>query len=169
MKYGLMVVVAALLALLVASPVQALTQDEAQQMVDSVGCKATVSMYPDESFNAYYSPYGFIHLYGFDKLPETWQRYVLWHEVGHCIQMREDAWRKLASRGPHEIEWDADAYAIRKMAEEGIDGAEVNEAIWAWVYQQYGWEGYDRGAHGTSVDRITRGRLNRVITHVESP
>lgn len=165
MKYGLMVV-AALLALLVASPVAALTQDEAQQMVNSVGCVAEVSVVAREDFNAYYG-YGRIFLYGFENLPEVWQRYVLWHEIGHCIQAREGVWNKLQAKGPYEIEWDADAYAIRKMAEEGIDGAEVNEAIWAWVAQTYDWKGTKNGAHGTSVDRITRGRLNRVITHVE--
>lgn len=169
MKYGLLAVVAAIL-IMFSSPVWALTQGEAQAIVDSTGCKAQVQMYqyPEEGFNAYYSSVGQIVTQGFEKLPESWQRHILYHEIGHCLQHKSGRMQGLRSRGPHELEWDADAYAIEKMAEEGVDGAELNAQIWAVLYQQTGSRGDDESPHGLFVERIIRGLLNRVRPHIES-
>ena len=163
----MLIAAAALLAFV--SPAWALTQDEAQQRASSVGCTATVVTVESTGFNAYYNQYNHeVILVGFDTLPETWQKLILWHEIGHCLQSQAGEFGSLRAKGPYELEWDADRFAIRQLAEEGIDGADLNATIWATVYQQYDYKGDEYDSHGTTVDRITRGNLNRVFTRVES-
>lgn len=167
MKCKWVILAAVLLMLLVASPAMALTQDEAQQMVKSVGCTADVFERYALSFNAYYdSSEHVIVLMGLQHLPESWQRFILWHETGHCLQMQSGRLSSLRYKGRYEVEWDADAFAIRQLAEEGVDGADLNHDIWGQLYRQYKYEGHEYDSHGTSVARITRGHLNRwVVKH----
>jgi len=153
----------ALLVLAFASPASALTQDEAQQMAQSVGCQATVrAMNSYEGFNAYYdSVSNAIYLINFSVIPESWQRLIAWHEIGHCLQWKEGRQVKLREAGLYEREWDADRFAIEMLTNEGIDGAELNASIWADIYRQFNYAGDADEAHGTLVGRITRGNLNR--------
>ena len=163
----MLIAAAALLAFV--SPAWALTQDEAQQMAKLVGCTATVESRPSTEVNAYYNSDSHeVVMIGFSNLPESWQRIILWHEVGHCLQWQDDRYGALRAKGPYELEWDADRFAIRQLAAEGIDGAELNSTIWADIYRQSKYEGDPDDTHGTLVGRITRGNLNRVFTRIES-
>ena len=166
---GLLLAIAVLIS---PPPVSAatITTSEAQETVASLGCSATVRSITSSEFNGYYRPDNHsITLIGLENLPLSWQRFVLLHETGHCLQFQDDSWQTIRARGPHELEWDADAYAIKKYGElYGGDGAEVMHEIWAWVHQEYGAKGNDSGPHGTYVDRITRGNLNRTTPRLEA-
>ncbi len=161
-----LIAAAALLILGLVGPASALTVDEAQQIVKATGCTATVYTYDSIEINAFYDPMGhnIILMNGLQQLPEQWQKFILLHETGHCLQGQAGRFEALRGRGIHELEWDADAYAISAME----DGAEINEQLLSWLYRTYNVEGHDGGPHGTIVDRITRGRLNRVQRHVEA-
>lgn len=157
MKRGLMVA-AALLILALASPALALTQDEAQQLVSATGCTAPVTYVEspyNDGFNAFYSPmYNRIVGINFSRLPDSWQRMIMLHEAGHCLGI--------------DNEWDADKFAIRQLAEYGIDGSEVSQEIWASLYRQYEIVGDANEEHGLVVERSVRSRLNRVVLKVEA-
>lgn len=165
---GLLLALAALTTPLSAS---AMDLQEMKDTVRSLGCTAAVSSIPSYGFNAYYNPRDHsITMIGADKLPENWQRLILLHETGHCLQFQNNEWQALRAAGPYELEWDADAFAIRQLdALYGIDGAELNAEIWSQLYRQYGFEGDLEDSHGLSVERITRGNLNRVRTIVQAP
>ena len=173
MKYGLMTVVAALVFAL-ASPAGALTQPEAQEMARSVGSDAKVYMVKngDGEFNGYYTVDMWegpvIVLIGFEHLSEPAQRFIAWHEIGHSLQYKNGEFGALRARGPYEVEWDADAFAIRQMSYEGVDGALVSEELWAYLYNRYRYKGKVDGPHGLSTGRVTRGNLNRVTVRVEA-
>lgn len=166
---GLSLVLAACLTLIPVTATKA-SSHWTQELVSSLGCTATVTSIDSSSFNAYYNPMDHgITLIGFDNLPLSWQRLILIHETGHCLQAQAGSFESLRARGPYEIEWDADAFAIRKLGEiYGLDGAALNAEVWATLYQQYGYEGDQYDVHGTSVDRITRGNLNRTTPRLES-
>jgi hypothetical protein len=120
-------------------------------------------------FNAYYdlSSHTIVTV-GFENLPLNWQRQILAHEVGHCLQNQESRFGELYARGPYEVEWDADAFAIKAVADRwGLDGAAINDEMWATLYQQFDWEGRESGPHGLSTGRQTRGELNRWISPTE--
>src|SRR5258705_4555818 len=139
----------------------------AQALVSSLGCTATVMSTDSSRFNARYEPMSNqIRLIGFDNIPPEWRTLILLHETGHCIQWQNGEMEKLDSRGPYEIEWDADAFAIKKYSElTGKDGAALNAEIWATIYQQYGYEGDADDEHGLLTGSITRGLLNRTTPH----
>lgn len=176
-RAGLSLVLAASLTLIPVASVttaatlspQELVSTWAQPLVTSLGCTATVTSIDSSSFNAYYSPSNNeIVLIGFNNIPDSWQRLILLHETGHCIQYQTGEYPVLRGRGPYEVEWDADAYAIRQLYElYGVDGAELNHEIWAHLYRQFGYEGDVYDSHGLSTSRITRGHLNKVTTHIE--
>lgn len=154
------------LLVLVASPAMALTQDEAQSMVASSGCTAPVRMveYPFTGLNAYYNMRDHeVVLINFDSAPELWQRLIVYHETWHCRQVT-----KYGLPGGHNTEWDADAYAIKRLGEEGIDGAELNAVVWSTIYRRSGREGDDDDSHGLFVERIIRGLLNRTVYRAEA-
>ncbi len=157
MKRGLMVA-AALLILALASPALALTQDEAQQLVAATGCTAPVTFIESpmyDGFNAYYSPMmNRIVGINFSQLPDPWQRLIMLHEAGHCMGIRD--------------EWDADKFAIHELAKYGLDGTEISDALWSYMYRVYGAVGDKDEEHGLVVERAVRGRLNRVIQPIES-
>lgn len=169
LKAGLSLVLAACLTLFPVTVTKAGTP-WTQELVTSLGCAATVTSIDSSGFNAYYSPMSDeIVLIGFNNIPESWQRLILLHETGHCIQWQNGEMPRLLARGPYEIEWDADAYAIRQLdAVYGIDGAALNAEIWGQLYRQFGYKGDIDDSHGTSVGRITRGNLNRVAPRIES-
>jgi len=159
-----LIAAAALLILLVAGPALALTQDEAQHVVNASGCPAEAHVLTwawTDDWNAFYAYNmfdggGTIGLINFHLVPdERWKRFVLHHEIGHCLQ----------GRG----EWEADAYAIRQMAKEGLDGSDIQAQIWAWDYGRNGYLGDADSPHGLLTHRIVRGWLNRVIALVEAP
>lgn len=173
MKYGWVIpVVAALLALAFFSQAEALSADEGQRMARSVGCDAKVYSLPSsQQFNGFYAEDMYegpvIVFVGFENLSEPWQRFIAWHEIGHCVQRKYENWSALVASGPQEVEWGADAFAIKMLANEGIDGALLNEEMWTTLYNQYAFEGYRDGPHGLSTWRITRGNLNRIISKHE--
>ncbi len=163
-----LIAAAALLVFAFASPALALTRDEAQQIVKSSGCDAKVYMFDSEQFNAYYAydPYTneeAIVAIGFNNLTEPAQRLILYHETWHCLQVHVYGWPD-----GHDREWDADWYAIKRMAEEGVDGAELNAQLWAWIYNTYGFTGDDNEVHGLLTHRVTRGWLNQAYFRLES-
>lgn len=167
----LLIAAVALLILASVSPALALTQDEAQALVTATGCHADVKFINEPrmpGFNAFYSWSGHILLINLDNAPDSWQRFILYHETGHCLQVESRDVYRIANRGVSELEWDADAYAIRMMERAGYDAQAIQEDVWAWVYRNWGAEGSRDSAHGKLVDRITRGRLNRSVKHVES-
>lgn len=158
MKYGPMVVVA-LLALAVASPVMALTQDEAQQITKEAGCPAETSFveWPISGWNAGYGQLidgPVILLINMENMSHPQQLLVLYHEIGHCLGAKD--------------EWDADKYAIRQIAQHGLDGAEIADTLWADGYRDDGFVGDADDVHGLTTERSTRGRLNRVMRRIES-
>lgn len=155
----------ALFILCVAGQAMALSQDEAQSIVAATGCTATVEAIevPREGFNAFYSPMEHhIVTFNFSQLPETWQRFILYHETGHCLQWQRGESYKLRERGIHENEWDADAFAIQTLNAQGYDGEAINEELLSYVYRTWDAKGEDDDSHGTIVDRIIRGRLSRM-------
>lgn len=166
LKAGLSLVLAACLTL-TGVPVTKASTPWTQELVTSLGCTATVHSIDSSKFNAYYDQINHqIITIGFNNLPLSWQRLILLHETGHCLQF-QGSWPPAA--GKYEMEWDADAYAIRKMGElYGVDGADLNAEIWATIYQQYGYEGDPDDSHGLSTERITRGNLNRTTPRIET-
>lgn len=174
---GLSLVLAASLTLIPVASVttaatlspQELVSTWAQPLVTSLGCTATVRSIDSSDFNAYFDPTNrAILLAGFDKLSYEWQLFLVLHETGHCVQQQNDEFGVLRARGPYEVEWDADAYAIKKYGElTGKDGADLNQEIWATLYQQDGYDGDANDSHGLSTERITRGFLNRTTPHTE--
>lgn len=167
MKRGLMTAVM-LLILLVSVPAMALTVDEAQNMATKVGCPARVEFTtdPNTPFNGYFgrSYDGLvIVMVNPETLPDSWAKLIFWHEVGHCKQYME--W---GFPDGHEREWDPDAFAIKMLAEEGLDGADLNAEVWAYVNRRYGYTGSDENVHGLVVHRIVRGWLNRTFYRLEA-
>lgn len=155
-----LIAAAALLALMV-SPAMALTQDEAQQITKDAGCNADTQFVFNPWFpawNAYYQGYGDgegrIRLINMTDMSDDQQHFVLLHEIGHCLQ----------GGG----EWEADHYAIRKMAELGKDGSMIAADVWAELYREYGYKGDKDSPHGLLTERIVRGWLNRHVTRIES-
>lgn len=140
-----------------------------QAEVAAWGCTATVFVIPYAKLNGFYdSGQHRIFLIGFENLPLNWQRLILAHETGHCLQAQNNEFEALYARGPYEREWDADAFAIRAVAERwGLDGAALNQEVWGTLYGQYGFEGFENSPHGLSTHRQTRGLLNRWIYPVE--
>lgn len=146
---------AAALLILIATPAMALTQDEAQQIANDAGCNVPVVIYtwptiPD--WNAFYgqpSPWWPVQigLVNMQELPESWQQLILYHEIGHCLQ----------GGG----EWEADKYAIRMMADRGLDGSAIMHDMWAWESNRSEYLGSAGSSHGLFTHRITRGWLNR--------
>jgi hypothetical protein len=167
---GLYLALAALLTPLTVGATPTLSTSQMQELVSSVGCTATVTSSESSSFNAAYIPWGHrIITIGFENLPARWQQLILLHEAGHCLQSQNGEFQTLLNRGPYEIEWDADAFAIRKMGElYGVDAADLNHEVWAYLYHEYGYEGDLDDSHGLSVERITRGNLNRTTPRIES-
>jgi hypothetical protein len=122
------------------------------------------------AFNAYYDPQRHkILVLNPEYVPDQWLRLIVLHEAGHCMQFSDRDRNWPPATGRHELEWDADSFAIRKMAElYGVDAAELNHDVWAWLYREHGYEGDDYDSHGTAVDRITRGNLNRWTFRLEA-
>lgn len=154
----------ALAALLIPAPTAADSSSWETELVASLGCTATVRKFPAWfGINAYYSPWTHsIGLIGLDALPLDWQRLIVAHETAHCLQAQQGEFDTLRARGPHEIEWDADSFAFKVLADRyGVDGAEVSHDIWAWAYHASGFTGDDNSPHGLFTHRITRGYLNQ--------
>lgn len=155
----------ALALCLLAAPAAALTQREATDLVADTGCTAdvvTIAAPEMSGFNAFYSWSHHIGLINFDRIPRSWQLLILYHESWHCLQRMHYGFP-----GGHATEWDADGYAISRLSDHGLDGAEVNAGLWAYVYNATGYLGEDAEVHGLVTHRIMRGWLNRAAAHVE--
>jgi hypothetical protein len=124
-------------------------------------------------FNAFYDPGGYsgnerIVLINFDSIPESWQRFIVWHELGHCMQFHEGRYATLQAAGVSEVEWDADRFAINQLASEGVDGAAISQEMLEYIWRTYGVDGDKDEPHGLIVERIVRGNLNRVTSRTEA-
>ncbi len=166
----------ALLVLLFASPALALTQDEAQAVVNSTGCTATVK-FDTGGFNAYYiSPVtifgilpgdGVIILDGMEDLSDKAQTFILLHESGHCMQVMHGREYYEDGHGIYSREYDADEFAIDRFAERGWDGAEMQHELFAYLYSRFNKNGDADDVHGLLVDRIMHGYLHRRVVAIQ--
>lgn len=164
-------VAVALLACLVTSPALALNASDVEQMAKSVGCTASIEEYQDDTnpVNAGYFPWQrAIKILNFHLIPESWQRMIAWHEIGHCLQFQNEEFNEDPGDIPYNVEWDADEFAIKQMAKERVDGTSILRDFFHWLYLRYGVTGRADESHGTTVDRITRAIQRQVIINRQS-
>jgi hypothetical protein len=89
--------------------------------------------------------------------PKWVYQQVLRHEIGHCIQL-QNKWIFNAARYDYDVqkvELEADQLGAGLACKDGLDGGRLNEALWHYVHDTYGYDG--DFMHGTLDQRIAAG------------
>lgn len=165
------------IVLALSSPVVAKEQSEWEVLAKRAGCPAPVTMYEEPSYPAINAAYawevpGFqeerLYFVNFSRIPESWQLFIFYHEVGHCLQVRGGRISGLQAKGTYAVEWDADEYAIDKLASEHrLDGATIQAELHAYLHG-LGAKSDPNESHGSFVERLQNGRLKSATRDVQS-
>lgn len=158
-----------------AGPAVAMDGPELQALAARNGCDIPVYMHEVPDFPAFNAGFAVrwdgeqsLHFVNFSRLPESWQLYIFYHELGHCMQYNSGRLEVLEASGDvNAVEWDADEYAIRRLEDHRLDGAAIQADVLAEIGRLLGNDSSDR-SHGEIRARIQNGNLKRTRPQVES-
>lgn len=166
------VLIALSIVLAFSGPVVAKDQREWENLAARAGCPVSVQLHVRPNIDGFNAAYAYedevLHFLNFDTIPESWQLFIFYHEVGHCLQFRSGRIKQLQeSDNVNAVEWDADEYSIDKLAELRLDGAAIQAEALAEFYRLRGGD-FSDDAHGAYTHRIQNGMLKRSYRQVES-
>lgn len=92
---------------------------------------------------------------------------VLFHEIGHCLQVQEGLTWEAYAANTKLWELDADMRSANIACSLGMDGKRMLHDAFTWVYATYGYAGDPN--HGTLTERIHQGHLAPLCNLAEPP